>query len=239
MTKKSAVAEQLVETSVSELNAEQVADYLKGNPDFFADHQDLLAELTLPHDSGEAVSLMERQVRILRERGIDARSKLHTLINNARDNDQLFEFTREIVLALLCARDVAEVVQVTEDRLTSQDNVDVCELILCRGKLANVPDTVRQKNLSELKKIFAKVFRLKRTYCGSLNEEQLQYLFGNYHAKIKSTALCPIIVNDEVLGLMAIGNHAASYFNVNLDTLFVDFIGNVVSAVLGREIADQ
>ena len=44
---------------------------------------------------------MERQVSILRDRGLDARIKLNTLLNTARDNDQLFEVTREIVFSVI------------------------------------------------------------------------------------------------------------------------------------------
>lgn len=235
MSKKSASAEKLTEPSISEIGSDQVAAYLMDHPEFFAKHQDLLADLTLPHDSGEAVSLMERQVRILRERGIDARSKLNSLISNARDNDQLFEFTKDTVLALLGSRDVVDIVQVTEDRLTSQDNIDTCELILSKEKITSVPDSIRREQEDELEKIFAKVFRLKRTYCGTLRAEQLNYLFEDSKDSIRSTALCPIVSNDEIFGLLAIGNSSENYFNIKLDTLFLDFIGNVIGAILSRE----
>jgi len=48
------------------LSADQVASYLKKHPDFFINRDSLLAEITLPHESGQAISLLERQVKILR-----------------------------------------------------------------------------------------------------------------------------------------------------------------------------
>ena len=235
MSNESGTAEQLPEEGNSEVSEDQVADYLRQHADFFITQQELLADLTLPHESGKAVSLMERQISILRGRGHDTRIKLNTLLNNARDNDQLFEITRDIVLALLGARDVAEIVQITEDKLRSMENIDACEIILVKERMAGVPDSVRTSLESVLDKDYADVFRLKRTYCGSSTDQQLKYLFGTENSAIKSTALCPIMANGQIYALLAIGNTQENYFNVNLDTVFLDFIGNVVAAVLRRE----
>ena len=57
------------------IREDQVVGYLRRNPDFFARHDDLLAEISLPHDSGSAISLLERQVNILRERAEQKQGK--------------------------------------------------------------------------------------------------------------------------------------------------------------------
>jgi uncharacterized protein YigA (DUF484 family) len=236
MSNKPRTAQQISQDTENLLSEEQISDYLKQHPDFFIEHQELLADLTLPHASGDAVSLLERQVSILRDRGVDARRKLNHLLDNARDNDQIFEATRDIVLALLRARDVEEISQVAEDKLRLQANIDVCEMIFVTGNIDDSPDKVRTEDESRLREDFVDVFRLKRTHCGLLTEDQTRFLFGDSATNIASTALCPIIINGEVHGLLAIGNQHENYFNINLDTLFLDFIGNVVSAVLDRHL---
>ena len=50
-----------------QINAEQVADFLRRHPAFFVEHDELLADLIVPHEAGHAVSLVERQVKLLRE----------------------------------------------------------------------------------------------------------------------------------------------------------------------------
>ena len=55
-------------TLADPLEPEQVAAYLQENHHFFEAYPDLLAELSLPHESGGAVSLIERQIAVLRER---------------------------------------------------------------------------------------------------------------------------------------------------------------------------
>lgn len=222
----------------SELSSEQVASYLQSHPEFFIEQNDLLANLTLPHESGKAISLLERQVTILRDRGIEARQKLNNLLENARSNDQLFDTTRNLVLALLRAENATEIANVTQDQLSSQSNIDCCEIILIELDGLSISGSIRTESRNKLQQEFADVFRLKRTHCGPITEEQTNYLFSENGNNIHSTALCPVINNGNFLALIAFGNQSENYFNVNLDTLFLDFIGHVVGAVLERQLSD-
>ena len=239
MNNDNSAAEKIEAPSNNELSAQDVASYLKANPEFFIEQEDLLADLSLPHESGKAISLLERQVTILRDRGVDARQKLNNLLENARNNDQLFDTTRNLVLALLRAKDITEIADVAQDQLSNHTNIDSCEVILVDRKGLKVAESVRTESKDILKKQFADVFRLKRTHCGAISEEQTQYLFPVQGNSINSTALCPVISNGDVLALIAFGNQADNYFNVNLDTLFLDFIGHVVGAVLENQHPDS
>lgn len=236
MTNEVSAAEQVTEESNTTRTDELVAEHLEKHPDFFIGREDLLANLRLPHESGKAISLLERQVTILRERGIEARQKLNNLLENARNNDQLFDTTRNLVLALLRARDITEIIAVTQDQLSNHANIDACEIIVVSHPELKLSDSVRTEELTRLRRDFGDVFRLKRTHCGSLSQEQIAYLFPGTD-NIRSTALCPVINNSEVLALLAFGNRAENYFNVNLDTLFLDFIGRVVGAVLENQFS--
>jgi hypothetical protein len=227
------------QTAGERITADQVADYLREHPDFFIGQDALLAELSLPHASGKAISLLERQVTILRERGIEARQKLNNLLENARNNDQLFDTTRNLVLALLRAANVTEIAEVTQDQLSNHANIDACEFILIEHPELSISANTRVESLASLRKDFSDVFRLKRTHCGPLNEEQIARLFPGNEQEVRSTALCPVIHNSEVLALLAFGNKQDNYFNVNLDTLFLDFIGRVVGSVLDRQLAAE
>lgn len=237
MSNDMSTAEKVTDTTSSEISAEQVAEYLRNHGEFFVEHEDVLADLSLPHQSGKAISLLERQVTILRERGIDARQKLNNLLENARNNDQLFDTTRNLVLALLRAKNVTEIADVTQDQLSNHANIDACEIIVLEHPELNVSDSVRTESPDTLRKEFSDVFRLKRTHCGTVSNAQIDYLFPNTGGKIKSTALCPVLCNGDVLALIAFGNQSDNYFNINLDTLFLDFIGRVVGAVLDKQLA--
>ncbi|MBL4582412.1 MAG: DUF484 family protein [Gammaproteobacteria bacterium] len=239
MKNDNSAAEKIESQNSNELSAQEVASYLKANPEFFIEQEDLLADLSLPHKSGKAISLLERQVTILRDRGGDARQKLNNLLENARNNDQLFDTTRGLVLALLRAKDATEIAEVAQDQLSNHASIDSCEIILVDKKDLKVADSVRVESEDILKEKFVDVFRLKRTHCGLISEEQIQYLFPAQGNNIKSTALCPVLSNGDVLALIAFGNQSDNYFNVNLDTLFLDFIGHVVGAVLDNQHVDS
>ena len=86
------------------LNDELVREYLVDNADFLQRNPDLLDHLHVSHASGSAVSLVEKQVSVLRERNVEMRRRLTTLTGNARENDKLYENTRRLVLGLLEAQ---------------------------------------------------------------------------------------------------------------------------------------
>ena len=235
MNDKTAQATNSAETQLNEaLSPEQVAAYLRANPDFFVTQDELLAELRIPHASGKAISLLERQVVVLRERGHEARTKLGSLLENARDNDQLFDVTRNLVLSLLRARDATEVAEITQDQLSELGSVDACEIILVAKPGLRVADGVRTENGDKLASEFSDVFRLRRTHCGAIDKDSIAKLFGANAAKVGSTALCPIMHDSEIIALLALGNQSEDYFNTSLDTLFLDFVGHVVGAILAK-----
>src|SRR6056297_1703237 len=94
-------AEQPTPLTGSELSDAQVRDFLEQHLDFFQRNPDMLRKLHIPHASGDAVSLVERQVSVLRERNVDLRHRLRDLTDAARDNEQLYVNTRKLVLDLL------------------------------------------------------------------------------------------------------------------------------------------
>ncbi len=219
-----------------ELTAEQVADYLKKHPNFFANQDELILALTIPHESGKAISLLERQVTLLRESSIEARQKLGNLLENARNNDQLFDTTRSLVLALLRAENTTELGEACQDQLSNHANIDALEVIFVEHSQLNVAPTVRTYPPKKMMQDFKDVFRLKRTHCGAMESWQLDILFPNANGTVKSTALCPVVHNGEVMALIAFGSKNENYFNAHLDTLFLDFIGSVVGAILAKQL---
>ena len=64
---------------------ESIASYLQRNPEFFERHQALLARLKLPHArGGSTISLVERQIEVLREKQAALEEKLAEFVRVAR-----------------------------------------------------------------------------------------------------------------------------------------------------------
>lgn len=210
--------------SATTLSADEVASYLKAHPDFFADRDSLLAELTVPHESGKAISLLERQVKILRDRSIESRHTLNGLLENARYNDQLFSVTRNLILTLLKEDDLSQLTVVTESSLSTQPGIDACRLI--------VVDT--SDIAGELQNRFPSLLRSKGVLTQTLDNDTSTLLFPDTTPALRSAALCPVTHNNSLLAVLAIGNHAQDYFTNDLDTLFLDFIAEVLGTLISR-----
>src|ERR1700680_5009163 len=101
------------------LNAPRVAEYLQTYPDFFERNSPLLIKLRLPHlrDVGATVSLVERQVEVLRERNQALERKLKELVDVARANDGLADRIHRLSQRLIRTRTLAESISAIETSL--------------------------------------------------------------------------------------------------------------------------
>lgn len=217
------------------IDADQVAQYLRDNPEFFIDRDSLLAEITLPHESGQAISLLERQVKILRDRGIEARHTLSTLIENAKYNDQLFNVTRALILALLMEDDIAQIASAAEANLCTQPGIDACSLIIFESsELAGI-DRTRTESKEFIREDFPALLKDRRTVCQPIDKELAAKLFPKSNAGLRSVAVCPIGRN-KMIGVLVIGNKSQDYFSPELETLFLDFIGEVLESILSKQL---
>ena len=85
-------------------DAESVSRYLLTHPDFFLRHPDVLRQIQVPHGSGNAVSLVEKQVSLLREQNEQTQKRLYDLIEIARQNEELARRMHALALTLMvCA----------------------------------------------------------------------------------------------------------------------------------------
>ena len=234
MNEEFSAAEDLSGGIAVNVTEEQVVKHLRGNPGFFLNHPELLSNIKLPHDSGKAISLVEKQVDILREQGVKANKKLKDLTDNARTNDEIFDITRSLILALLNCNTVEDISISVQMQLARLRNVDACELIFLNQSKLSLSTAIRVEDSKIIREKFSDVFRLERPFFGQLSQEKILYLFPLSGETINSTALCPVNGNDETLALLALGNKSANHFNMYLDTLFLDFICEVLDKVTRR-----
>ncbi len=209
-------------------DAEAVAAYLRAHPEFFVDHDELIPELRIPHQPGTAVSLVERQVKLLRERNIEMRHRLSQLMDVARDNDRLFDKTRRLVLDLLDAGSLQEVVSAVEDSLRHEFQVPYVSLILFSEATLPVGRCV---STAEAKQNIGGLLEGGKTICGVLRPHELSFLFGEDGPSVGSAAVVSL---DDQLGVLAIGSRDPQHYKSSLGTLFLGYIAEVLARVLPR-----
>ena len=213
------------------LDSESVAAYLRQHPEFFVDHEELIPELRIPHQPGEAVSLVERQVKLLRERNIEMRHRLSQLMDVARDNDRLFDKTRRLVLALLDANSLDEVVSAVEDSLRHEFQVPFVSLILFSDSTLPVGRSVSS---AEAHQAIGGLLVAGKTICGVLRAHELEFLFGAEEGTKVGSAAVVSLNHQGQHGLLAIGSPDPQHYKSSLGTLFLSYIAEVLARVLPR-----
>ena len=213
------------------LEAEAVAKWLAQHPDFFAEHDELLTSMRIPHQRGDSVSLVERQLKLLRERNIEMRHRLSQLMDVARDNDRLFEKTRRLILALMDATSLEEIVIAVEDSLRQDFQVPFVSLVL----FSDNPMTVgRWVSAAEAQKAIGGLMSGGKTVCGALREHELEFLFGADQSKeVGSTAIVSLS-HQGLHGVLAIGSRDPQHYKSSVGTLFLSYIADVLSRLLPR-----
>lgn len=219
------------DTAAPDSQAAAVAEYLRRHPAFFVDQQELLASLRLPHQRGDTVSLVERQVKLLRDRNTEMRHRLSQLMDVARDNDRLFEKTRRLILGLLDASSLEEVVMAVEDSLRQEFQVPFVSLIL----LGDNPSPVgRWVSSAEAHQAIGGLLSAGKTVSGVLREHELEFLFGAEQRKQVGSSAVVVLSHQGLQGVLAIGSRDPQHYKSSVGTLFLSYIGEVLGRVLPR-----
>ena len=226
-SKKQAVAEQ---TCDIELDDETVREYLKNHDDFLQRNPEMLDYLHISHASGSAVSLVEKQASVLRERNTELRQQLKALTTNARANDSLFEQTRTLVLKLLEADSLESLYSIFTASITTDFDIEHASMILYGADADNVG--WRSEPQDKVKKEIGALFKGHKAICGTLRKAELTFLFPEGNG-MGSAALAPL-VGSKQLGLIAVGSSDANRYNGKVDTLFLSHVADVIVKLMSR-----
>ncbi len=216
-----------------------IVQYLRDHPDFFEQHQDLLADMVLNHNTGSAVSLIERQVTILREQKEEARAQLHALIDVADKNEQLSRRFNALILALLDTQSFGQVIDFVQQRLVKDFDAHRVSIRVFDADSLNTNEMHDEAGWDEEHlELFKKIIENRSPVCGSLPIDQLELLFNDGYEKIRSAALIPLIKDDhsECIGLLAIGSTDKDRFRPDMGTLFLTHLSKVLSRVIERHV---
>lgn len=219
------------------LGEQGVAEYLRQHPAFFEDKPTLLADLRVPHTAGSAVSLVERQVTVLRESNASLQEQLKSLLQVARDNDKLNALLHTFTLRMIESDSLDNLLQLIDKQLRRSFSADLVAMRL----LACIEDSVLlsrdefPEDPDALCGLFRRLLSSGKPHCGTLNNEQLAALFGEQAESVASSALLPLGSRGE-LGMLAIGSYERDRYHAGIDTAFLKNLSEVVSAAVGKHL---
>jgi hypothetical protein len=213
-----------------------VARYLQQKPEFFENHLQLLARLRLPHARGSStISLVERQVEVLRERHAALEQKLADFVTVARANDAVAEKLHRFTRRLLRAQTRQSAIEQLEASLREDFDSFHSVLVLIGKPDAVVPQRfVRLVSADDTNlKSFESLFTSGKPRCGQARDSQREFLFGTDSPDIGSVALVPLGDHGS-LGVLALGSTDRDRFHPGMSTDFLARLADLISDVLSR-----
>lgn len=218
------------------LDESEVAAYLSDHLDFFDRHAKLLSDLTIAHETGgDAVSLVERQVGLLRQRSAELEKQLKQLVSVAKLNDVLVEKVHKLALRLLATADFDERLELLESGLREDFLAERAVLVLfeATGELPVASHAfVRLVERSDPGlKPFATFLKSGRPRCGLIRDRQKSFLFAGHETEIGSAALVPL-GQGAALGFLVIGSADKDYFHPGKSMDLLGRLGELVAVAL-------
>lgn len=202
------------------MKAEDVARYLQENPQFFEDHVDTLAQITLAHPhGGRTISLSERQLLALREKNRALERKLSEMIVIAQDNDALQQKVHEFIVSLFAARDLATLQEMIPRLLSDIFAVPHSVLRLWQ----NSPPSIEVLNFAD-----AQVHPV----CVHLPAHDTSSWFGEVAEQLHSYAYLPLHAGVETIGILVLASEEKQRFYPEMGTVFLQRIAEAVESAL-------
>lgn len=214
----------------------ELISMIRENTDILQRHPELLAVIDVPHETGKAVSLIERQVSVLREKSQAQDSRLCELMDVARDNERLAQSRHRLALNLLSARDLDDVVSIVLDVLSNELAADYAVVKLFSTDVQRIEQSSGLFVDSSENKLtaFKTMLEHKNTVCGKATKEQKEFLFEDADS-VKSVAIIPL-VSGANLGLIGLGSNDIDRFNPSMGTDFLSQVGELISAALAVQL---
>jgi uncharacterized protein YigA (DUF484 family) len=227
-----------VGTAPTEAFAEDtVADYLKRHPDFFERHPLLLLSLKLPHSTGgSAISLVERQVAVLRQRNSQLERQFKELVAVAKENDALVEKIHQLVLKLMQAPTLPARLAELETSLREDFAAERAVLVLFPSAPAAAAREgfVKRLALEDADvRPFAAFVRAGKPRCGPLRERQ-KNIFDRDGDTVSSAAFVPL-GGEASIGFLVVGSRDADHFHPGKRMDFLTRLGDLLAVALSRE----
>ena len=161
------------------LDEQQVVDFLKARPAFLVRHPELLEQLEVAHASGSAVSLIERQVDLLRGRNLKLEERLNRLLDNANDNEKRAASVHKLARTLIRAPSLAAVLAGLRSCMKDDFGIDAVFVGVNANvyKRHDIEGFVPLEAESAIVRAFENFIRTRLIECGPLEADKARLLF--------------------------------------------------------------
>ena len=203
-----------------ELDPKDVELFLLDNLDFFESRESLVGELKFKHSSASAASILERQVKKLREDHKNLMDLLSSFMKTASTNEDLFNKSKDLTLEILDSVTKQEIINVVESSFSNDFKVDKCSF-----------EFYKNNEIQEIENITGLSFHKGAIHCGSFSSEKMNVLFKD--ESIQSMVVAVVVIKNEI-GLLKIGSFDRAKYLGDEDTTFIQYIRDILEVKLTK-----
>jgi len=218
-----------------ELTDKEVAAYLLANPEFFVDRDSLLLKIQVPHKSKGTISLVEKQLDVIRDREKETRKKLREFVENAERNKEIFDKSRKLILGLIAAKRSSEFFAALQNGL-NRDFRSKANALVVFGKPRQINHFTLRIPTEAARKYVGALMQSKAPTIGALRPREQDFLFRGESKKVKSAAVLIIRDKNKSIGMLAIGSSDTEYFTPDMDAVFISFIAETLGKLLPQHL---
>ncbi|MCP4492789.1 MAG: DUF484 family protein [Gammaproteobacteria bacterium] len=218
-----------ISNEVEQSDESATIEFLRKNPDVLMSYPDVFGAMTIPHQSGGVTSLVERQMKMLREENHLLKKNMDELVGIARENEDLNLRFHRLALELIGASQLDDVLAMVQNQVQTFFYTDFVRFrflpsILDRKNRLKPHYLSRDSGI--LKTVEPWVLN-RKPVCGHLDDKINSELFGD-NVNVGSSALIPLFHTND-LGLLCLGSTSATRFKKAMGTIFLQQLGELVS----------
>lgn len=211
-----------------ESSADAIEAYLLAHPNFLLERPTLLKVLNVPHECEGAASLIERQVGALRKENQVLRQGMLDQISTAAVNEKILRGTTRLIEACLRANDLKTLTQACAQILSDIFALNQVSFIVDDAASSYCIPWPQDKIVDFVKRYFP----AGKPLCDRFDQEKYPALFGEQAPA--SFAVVPLGDVNEIKGLLCIGSEDEHHFTRDQDTLFLEYIADVITTILNK-----
>jgi uncharacterized protein YigA (DUF484 family) len=220
----------------AKLDADQVEEFLRGQPDFFEDRSELLGRLRIRHGTHGTISLVERQLALFRKREQTSNQQLEEIIAAVTTNNEIYNKSRKLILDLIDAKTAERFFAALEGNMDTEFNCTAYSLILFGEHPQQINHFTSHISIGSARPYLGDMLDSSTATLGVLASDARDFLFRHASDKVESAAVVPIVSEDALIGLLAIGSGTLDYFHAGMGTIFIRFIADALARLLPRYV---
>ncbi len=223
----------LTSTPPSGVTAAQVGQYLLDNPDFLAQHPEVIPHLQLPNamHADNVANLQGFQLTKLQQKLSRVQQQNRQLLGNAQQNDTSATAINELVLEVLQISSLTQLRKTLTQRLTNQFGLFSVRLLLSTEVSTTKTNTIAPAQLQEL---FGTENNVRQR--SLRGEDADKSLHGKQIEDVQSEALLPLTTKNtaQPFGVLVLGANSNNRFYAGQGSAFLDFFAPVLALTVER-----